>query len=64
MVITGFVGKNPKESSSITASTISGYKALNYGKHHMNKYQNRSQTAAWIHVEKKQISPWLQCSHL
>lgn len=32
MVITGFVGKNPKESSSIRASTISGYKALNCGK--------------------------------
>lgn len=32
MTITGFVGKNPKESSSITASTISGYKALNYRK--------------------------------
>lgn len=32
MEITRSVGKNPKESSSMTASTISGYKALNCGK--------------------------------
>lgn len=46
MTITGFVGKNPKESSSIMASTISGYKALNYRekKKHINKCLTNAKT--------------------
>lgn len=40
MEMTSSVGRNPKESSSMTASTISGYKALNCQKH-VNKQRKQ-----------------------
>lgn len=67
MVRTESVGTNPNASRSTRASTISGYRAVNCGKHNMD-HTMIPHTKRWSQMHKGLMKHWhlqlQQCSHL